>query len=345
VWQLADAMPAHLRAMVLLAGFCGLRLGELILGPPKSEAGRRTIALPPFLISELAAHMASYSSRDSDGRVIPGERGGPLRRHVVQKHWARARATVDVPAGFRFHDLRHTANTLTAATGASTRDLMHRMGHASPQAALRYQHATRERDTEIAKSLGTLVEAALSQDRNGITSLGAGDEPEKSVGFDCETAHASGVEHGNRTLGERILDLAEVVEEQLRELLGSAPLVAKQHDARELLLAEHEHGGEVGVVRLHHVVGLPCEHHDLLVRSCAKTVLDNVGRVVTGGTEKTCEPDREVFVDQEPHALSRYGSSRSLMEAAAYWSASSRSSVVSSGKSARISSFDIPAAM
>jgi hypothetical protein len=34
------------------------------------------------------------------------------------------------------------------------------MGHASAQAALGYQHATRQRDTEIAKSLGELIEAA-----------------------------------------------------------------------------------------------------------------------------------------------------------------------------------------
>lgn len=56
-----------------------------------------------------------------------------------------------------FHDLRRVANTLTAASGASTRELMHRMGHASPAAALRYQHATRERDQAIAAALGDLI--------------------------------------------------------------------------------------------------------------------------------------------------------------------------------------------
>lgn len=60
--------------------------------------------------------------------------------------------------GFRFHDLRHTGNTLAAATGASTRELMARMGHSSPQAALRYQHATREREHAIADALSTLIE-------------------------------------------------------------------------------------------------------------------------------------------------------------------------------------------
>jgi len=62
-----------------------------------------------------------------------------------------------------FHDLRHTGNTLAAATGASTRELMARMGHASAEAALRYQHATRERDDAIAAGLGVMVADA---DRN-----------------------------------------------------------------------------------------------------------------------------------------------------------------------------------
>lgn len=34
---------------------------------------------------------------------------------------------------------------------------MHRMGHSSSAAALRYQHATRDQDQAIAKALGDLV--------------------------------------------------------------------------------------------------------------------------------------------------------------------------------------------
>ncbi|NYH42890.1 integrase [Micromonospora jinlongensis] len=56
-------------------------------------------------------------------------------------------------AGFHFHDLRRTDNTLAAASGASTRELMHRQGHATMRAALIYQHATGERDREIAQAM------------------------------------------------------------------------------------------------------------------------------------------------------------------------------------------------
>ena len=40
--------------------------------------------------------------------------------------------------GFRFHDLRHTGQTLAASAGATLKDLMKRLGHASPAAAQRY---------------------------------------------------------------------------------------------------------------------------------------------------------------------------------------------------------------
>ena len=67
-------------------------------------------------------------------------------------------AEAGLPEGFRFHDLRHTGNTLAPSSGASTRELMHRMGHASMRAALIYQHATSKRDREIAAAIDARIE-------------------------------------------------------------------------------------------------------------------------------------------------------------------------------------------
>jgi integrase len=63
---------------------------------------------------------------------------------------------VGVPS-LHFHDLRHTGNTLAAQTGASLRDLMTRMGHDSPRAALIYQHASSAADERIALALGAAL--------------------------------------------------------------------------------------------------------------------------------------------------------------------------------------------
>jgi integrase len=57
----------------------------------------------------------------------------------------------------RFHDLRHTGAVLAAQTGATLAELMSRLGHSTPQAALRYQHAARGRDAEIAAKLSELA--------------------------------------------------------------------------------------------------------------------------------------------------------------------------------------------
>jgi integrase len=80
--------------------------------------------------------------------------GIPFSKGQFYKRWHEAVGAVGLGTlGLHFHDLRHTGNTLAAGTGASTRELMARLGHASPQAALRYQHTSRERDQAIAASL------------------------------------------------------------------------------------------------------------------------------------------------------------------------------------------------
>ena len=52
---------------------------------------------------------------------------------------------------------------MAAATGASLRELMDRMGHSSSRAALIYQHASRDRDEAIAAALGESLTAAKRQ--------------------------------------------------------------------------------------------------------------------------------------------------------------------------------------
>lgn len=72
-----------------------------------------------------------------------------------------ALAEAGLSSGTHFHDLRHTGNTLTAAAGASLRELMDRMGHSSPRAALVYLHGSDARQQAIADSLSRLVEGEL----------------------------------------------------------------------------------------------------------------------------------------------------------------------------------------
>ena len=141
--------------------------GRLIDDDPKSRAGIRTVSFPREIVPELRWHLECLAQADDDGLVFIGPLGGRLRRKNFRKFWVRARDSVGLP-DLHFHDLRHTGNTMAAAQGASLRELMERMGHSSSRAALIYQHATRERDEEIAAGMGKLLsEARKTGKRSG----------------------------------------------------------------------------------------------------------------------------------------------------------------------------------
>ncbi|MFJ4984388.1 tyrosine-type recombinase/integrase [Streptomyces sp. NPDC088732] len=188
VYAVADAMGPRYRLLVLLAAFTGLRFGELASlrrrdvdtakavlmvrrsqaemqtgalfdKAPKSDAGIRPVAFPSELLPDVQGHLDIYSGPGRDGHVFLGPQGGQLRRSNFRDDWIRARTTAGVTADVHFHDLRHTGNTL-AASGASLRELMTRMGHSTPRAALIYQHMVNGRDREIADRLGSMIRKA-----------------------------------------------------------------------------------------------------------------------------------------------------------------------------------------
>lgn len=179
IGALADAMPKKLRIVVLLASWCQLRRGEImglrrrnvdllhgtvsveetrtrsmagkpVVKGPKTESGRRTVAAPPLVVRELSTHLDTRVGSRPDALLIT------TTDRALDVAWRKARLKVGLPA-LRLHDLRHSGLTLAAATGATLAELMHRAGHSSPDAALRYQHATRDRDQVIAEALGELA--------------------------------------------------------------------------------------------------------------------------------------------------------------------------------------------
>lgn len=219
VWALADAIEEHLEAFVLVAAFMGLRFSEAAglqrrhvnllhrtitveqqlervsretaehlgseverFGPPKSDAGYRTLKVPPPLVPVLEEHLERHSQPGPEGLVFIGPLGGSLARSNFSGKFGAARRKAGLPDGFRFHDLRHTHMTTAAQSGASTAELMRRLGQSSPAAALRYQHATESRDEEIADAVGEKLARPQSAAWDGCgmepTSLRNEDEPQ-----------------------------------------------------------------------------------------------------------------------------------------------------------------------
>lgn len=188
VFAIANTVPVRYRALVLLATFADLRWGELaglrrenvdldaceirvvetvaeldkgglLPETPKSRAGRRTVAFPAELVPELRWHVERFAEPGERGYVFVGPKGGRLRRSNFRSIWHQARTSAGLP-DLHFHDLRHTGGTLSAATGASLKELMARLGHSSVRAAMIYQHATRDRDKVTAQALGGFIRQA-----------------------------------------------------------------------------------------------------------------------------------------------------------------------------------------
>ena len=147
------------------AAYAERSTGELMLGPPKSKAGRRIVGIPRVIIPELRKHLRCSSSPIPARSPSPGPRAA---RCVAATSTAPQPGRRPSPAigaaGLHFHDLRHTGNTFAAASGAGLRDLMARMGHDSERAAIIYQHEARGADTAITNAIDAHVGTQRARD-------------------------------------------------------------------------------------------------------------------------------------------------------------------------------------
>ena len=144
VHALAEAVPARYRALVLTLAFGGLRFGEAtalrrsdvsadgtlmtiersvrhlsgrwVVGPPKTEAGRRKVALPGFAAVAVATQLDRFMGANADALVFGTRTGHFLSGANFGTTFRRAVERCGLPS-VRVHELRHTGATLAAATG------------------------------------------------------------------------------------------------------------------------------------------------------------------------------------------------------------------------------------
>jgi integrase len=170
--RLAASIDARYRSLVLVAGWGGLRWGELAglrLGdvdrdagrvnvtgqlstdgrtwrPETKTAGRRSVDLPGSVMAELPD--------SGDGFVWTHPAGGPLNHsNFRRRYWLPA---VD-KAGLvplRIHDLRHTAVALAVAAGAHPAEIQAQLGHTSIKTTLdEYGHILPASQRQVADRL------------------------------------------------------------------------------------------------------------------------------------------------------------------------------------------------
>jgi integrase len=124
--------------------------GVLTWGTPKGHE-RREVPIPPFLVDELAAHVAGKSS---DDLVFTGTKGGPLRAQVFQRAVLTQAAAAIGLDGLHPHELRHTAASLAIASGADVKVVQQMLGHKSATMTLDlYGHLFDDRLDEVAAAM------------------------------------------------------------------------------------------------------------------------------------------------------------------------------------------------
>lgn len=133
---------------------------------PKTKHGRRNIALPSYIVSELRAHWKAQQEirlslgiggASPDDLVFGTPEGLPMNPDVISRQWRQAVKSKKLPR-VNFHALRHTHVSQLIAAGMDVLTISRRIGHSSPTITLAvYGHLFKNTDAKAA----ALIEAAF----------------------------------------------------------------------------------------------------------------------------------------------------------------------------------------
>jgi integrase len=174
----------HVRRAVVRASTAEAASGTrtaVHIGPPKTDAGIRTVSIPSFMLPTVREHLLQHASPGENGLLFSSERDPTA--HLSEATLNGRAAVLDSDgnvrnAGFGWrearrragrqdldlHDLRHTGASMAGEEGASMAELMYRLGHSTPSMAMRYQHSRLDRDRDLGRRLSARAERAASGD-------------------------------------------------------------------------------------------------------------------------------------------------------------------------------------
>jgi integrase len=174
----AVAGPGRLRVVRAVSDPSRYGRDRRIKGP-KSQAGRRTIALDEQTCQVLRAHREQFDDTDT-GLVFttPGGARGPggaLAANNFRRVWLRTLEPAGLDdgwpeyGGLHFHDLRHTHATWLLALRVPMIAVSNRLGHANPVITMMiYAHVDRHVDRGLltAEDLGLTTDDDQQQSRS-----------------------------------------------------------------------------------------------------------------------------------------------------------------------------------
>jgi len=126
---------------------------EIYVGKTKTARSKRPVAVPPHVAAMLREHLRGMALEDLVFTTTIGDRlsKSAFTRTLKKGYQAIGRPTL------RVHDLRAVGATLAAQAGATTKELMARLGHTTPGMAMRYQMASEARDEALAVAMSQMA--------------------------------------------------------------------------------------------------------------------------------------------------------------------------------------------
>ena len=149
-----DNGRAHVTQTMIAIG------GQVYVGQPKTQAGRRPVALDPLTIEVLRRHRVdparSTPGAPAGGLFFCGLDGEPLHPERVYQAFRRAVLRHKLPT-IPLHGLRHTWATIALQTGIHPRVVPERLGHSNIAITLQtYSHVLPTMHDDAATSVAAL---------------------------------------------------------------------------------------------------------------------------------------------------------------------------------------------
>jgi integrase len=139
---------------------------------PKTKAGRRTVTVPPSIVSELRAHWRSQQEQrlalglgkaSGDDLVLARHDGSAWPPDSLSSEWARTLRVLKLPK-ITLHALRHTHVSQLIASGLDVVTVSRRIGHSNPSITLNvYSHLFGNTDEKAAAAVDAALSSALGE--------------------------------------------------------------------------------------------------------------------------------------------------------------------------------------
>lgn len=203
VLSLSRASGDH-ATLVLVLGFCGLRMGEarglrvkdvdfkagrLAINRSVTRVGkeyvesepktweRRSVPIPASVLGRLETECRN---RNADELVFPSDDGGYI--HEFQRgtsDWWGTAITVSGVPSLTMHDLRHSAASIAISSGANVKAVQRMLGHEDASMTLKQYAGLFDADLDtVARRMDERIEAAVEKMSTSTSTQGSEDNQE-----------------------------------------------------------------------------------------------------------------------------------------------------------------------